>query len=91
MIEILKKQIVTVIITFVFFGMLPLVLFRIIAFPKASAELKQGIERNLEGILNKQKDMLMLLRSEKESHARGISDAILTTLLIHGDENLQVS
>ncbi|MBW7899434.1 hypothetical protein B188_28960 [Candidatus Brocadiaceae bacterium B188] len=86
MIEILKKQIVVVIITFVFFGMLPLILFRIIAFPKASAELKQGIERNLMGILNKEKDMLMLLRSERESHARGLSDAILTTLLIHGDK-----
>lgn len=86
MIGILKKRIVVVIITFVLFGMLPLVLFRMIAFPKASAELKHGIKNNLEGILSKQKDMLTLLRHERESHARAISDAILSTLLIYGNE-----
>lgn len=87
MIGILKKRIVVVIVTFLLFGLLPLILFRILAFPKASAELKQGIKNNLEGILNKQKDMLTLLRHERESHARAISDAILSTLLIHGDDN----
>ncbi len=86
MIGIFKKRIVVVIITFIFFGLLPLILFRMLAFPKASAELKQGIQRNLEGILNKQKDMLTLMRYERESHARAISDGILSTLLIHGDE-----
>ncbi|MDQ1274087.1 MAG: Fused sensor histidine kinase protein and response regulator, partial [Planctomycetota bacterium] len=84
---ILKKRIVVVIVTFLLFGMLPLVLFRILAFPKASEELKHGVKRNLEGILNTQKDMLTLLRHERESHARAISDAILSTLLIHGDDN----
>ena len=87
MIGILKKRIVVVIVTFLLFGMLPLVLFRILAFPKASEELKHGVKRNLEGILNTQKDMLTLLRHERESHARAISDAILSTLLIHGDDN----
>lgn len=87
MIGILKKRIVVVVITFLFFGLLPLVLLRMLAFPKASAELKQGVKRNLEGILNKQKDMLTLLRYEKESHARAISDAILSTLLIHGNDD----
>lgn len=86
MIGILKKRIVVVIITFVFFGLFPLILFRMLAFPKASAELKHGVKNNLEGLLNKQKDMLTLLRHERESHARAISDAILSTLLIHGDE-----
>ncbi|MCF6154931.1 MAG: hypothetical protein E3K36_06695 [Candidatus Brocadia sp.] len=86
MMNILKKRIVIVIVTFLFFGLLPLVLFRMLAFPKASTELKYGIKNNLEGILNKQKDMLMLLRYERESHARAISDSILSTLLIHGDE-----
>lgn len=87
MIGILKKRIVVVVITFLFFGLLPLVLLRMLAFPKASAELKQGVKRNLEGLLNKQKDMLTLLRYEKESHARAISDAILSTLLIHGNDD----
>lgn len=87
MIGILKKRIVVVIVTFLLFGMLPLILFRILAFPKASAELKHGVKRNLEGILNKQQDMLTLLRHERESHARAVSDAILSTLLIHGDDN----
>ena len=87
MIRILKKRIVVVIITFIFFGMLPLLLFRMLAFPKASAELKEGIKRNLEGILNRQKDMLTILRDERESHARAVSDAILSTLLIHGDDS----
>ncbi|MDN3515742.1 MAG: cache domain-containing protein [Candidatus Brocadia sp.] len=86
MIRILKKRIVVVIITFVFFGLLPLTLFRILAFPKASAEIKQGIKRNLDSMLNKQQDMLTLLQYERESHARAISDAILSTLLIYGDE-----
>lgn len=70
MIGILKKRIVVVIITFVFFGLFPLILFRMLAFPKASAELKHGVKNNLEGLLNKQKDMLTLLRHERESHAR---------------------
>ncbi|MDQ1274326.1 MAG: hypothetical protein QG591_2956, partial [Planctomycetota bacterium] len=43
MIGILKKRIVVVIVTFLLFGMLPLVLFRILAFPKASEELKHGV------------------------------------------------
>ncbi len=87
MIGILKKRIVIVIITFLLFGLLPLILFRVLAFPKASAELKYGIKRDLESILNKQKDMLMLLRYEKESHARAISDAIQSALLIHSNDN----
>lgn len=87
MIRIFKKRIVVVVITFLFFGLLPLILLRMLAFPKASAELKQGVKRNLEGILNKQKEMLTLLRYERESHARAISDAILSTLLIHGNDD----
>ncbi|KKO19698.1 MAG: two-component sensor kinase [Candidatus Brocadia fulgida] len=75
-----------VILTFMLFGLLPLVLFRLMAFPKASAELKHGVKNNLKSFLNKQIDLLTLLQQEKESHARTISDAILSTLLIHGDE-----
>ncbi|MBE7446914.1 MAG: cache domain-containing protein [Planctomycetia bacterium] len=87
MLGLLKKRIVVIIVTFLLLGMIPLVLFRILAFPKVSMELKHGVKRNLEGILNKQQDVLMLLRHERESHARAISDAILSTLLIHDDNN----
>ena len=59
--RIFKERIVIVIIAFVLFGLFPLVLFRLIAFPKASAELKQGVQGNLWGIVNKQKDLLTLL------------------------------
>lgn len=86
MIGILKKRIVVVILMFVLFGLLPLVLFRLLAYPKASAELKHGVKNNLQSLLNKQKDMLMLLRYERESHARAIADSILSTLLIYGNE-----
>lgn len=87
MIGILKKRIVTVIITFLLFGLLPLILFRVLAFPKASSELKYGIKRDMGSILNKQKDMLMLLRYERESHARAVSDTIQSALLIHREGN----
>lgn len=85
--RIIKERIVIVIIAFLFFGLLPLILFRLLAFPKAQAELKQGVQRNLWGMVNKQKDLLTLLWEEKKSHARTVSDTIQSALLIHGDEN----
>lgn len=87
MIKILKEHTVVVIITFIFLGLFPLVLFRMIAFPKASAELKQGIKQNLEGIINRQKDLLTLLWDERKSHARSVSDTIQSALFIHSDDN----
>lgn len=85
--RIFKERIVVVIIAFVLFGLFPLILFRLIAFPKASSELKQGVQRNLWGIVNKQKDLLTLLWEERKSHARAVSDTIQSELLIHGDED----
>ncbi len=85
--RIFKERMVTVVITFIVFGLFPLVLFRMLAFPRASSELKQGVQRNLEGILNKQKDMISLLCDEKKSHARSVSDTIQSALLIHGKED----
>lgn len=85
--KIFKERIVIVIITFVLLALFPLVLFRLIAFPKASTELKQGVQRNLWGIVNKQKDFLTLLWEERKSHARAVSDTIQSELLIHGDED----
>ncbi len=85
--KIFKERLVIVIITFVLFGLFPLFLFRLIAFPKASTELKQGVQRNLCGIVNKQKDFLTLLWAERKSHAMALSDTIQSELLIHGDEN----
>lgn len=87
MIRIFKERIVIVIITFVFFGLFPLVLFRMLAFPKASSELRQDVKRNLESMVHKQEDILTLVWDERKSHARSISDAIQSTLLIHGDED----
>ena len=81
-----KERIVFVIATFVFFGLFPLILFKMLAFPKANAELKQEVQRNLEGIVTKQKDMLtLLLWDERKSHARTISDTIQSALFIHGE------
>ncbi len=87
MIRIFKERIVTVIITFIVFGLLPLVLFRMLAFPKASSELKQSVRRNLESVVNRQKDLLALLWDERKSHARTVSDTIQSALFIHGDNN----
>lgn len=87
MIKMLKERIVFVIATFVFFGWFPLILFKMLAFPKANAELKQGIQRNLEGIVNKQKDMLTLLWDERKSHARSISDTIQSALFIQSNDD----
>ncbi|MDE1889458.1 MAG: cache domain-containing protein [Planctomycetota bacterium] len=87
MIKMFKERIVFVIATFVFFGLFPLILFKMLAFPKASAELKQGVQRNLEGIVNKQKDILMLLCDERRSHARAVSDAIQSALFIQSNDD----
>lgn len=87
MIRIFKERIVMVIITFIFFGLLPLVLFRVLAFPKASSELKQSVKRNLESVVARQKDLLALLWDERKSHARIVSDTIQSALFIHGDNN----
>lgn len=87
MLRVLKERIVIVIIGLILFGLFPLVLFRMLAFPRVSAELKQGVQRNLEGIVNKQKDILSLLWDERKSHARAISDTIQSELIIHSDED----
>ncbi|MBI2472538.1 MAG: cache domain-containing protein [Planctomycetes bacterium] len=87
MIKMFKERIVFVIATFVFFGLFPLILFKMLAFPKANAELKQGVQRNLEGIVSKQKDMLALLWDEKKSHVRSISDTIQSALLIQSKDD----
>src|SRR4030067_3211085 len=87
MLKMFKERKVFVIATFVFFGLFPLILFRMLAFPRASAELKQGVQKNLEGIVNKQKDVLTMLWDDKKSHARAISDTIQSELIIHGDED----
>ena len=87
MLRVFKERIVIVIIAFILFGLFPLVLFRLLAFPRASAELKHGVQKNLEGIVNKQKDVLTMLWDDKKSHARAISDTIQSELIIHGDED----
>ncbi|HHT9112441.1 MAG: cache domain-containing protein [Planctomycetes bacterium] len=87
MIKMFKERIVFVIATFVFFGLFPLILFKMLAFPKASAELKQGVQRNLEGIVNKQKEILTLLWDERKSHARSISDTIQSALFIQSNDD----
>lgn len=87
MLRVFKERIVVVIVGFILLGLFPLVLFRMFALPRASAELKQGVQRNLEGIVNKQKDILSLLWDERKSHARAISDTIQSELIIHSDED----
>ncbi|MBM2835619.1 MAG: hypothetical protein HW406_2780 [Candidatus Brocadiaceae bacterium] len=87
MIKMFKERIVFVIATFVFFGLFPLILFKMLAFPKANAELKQGVQRNLEGIVNKQNEILTLLWDERKSHARAISDTIQSALFIQSKDD----
>src|SRR3989337_3094954 len=87
MIKMFKERIVFVIATFVFGGLFPLMLFKMLAFPKANAELKQGVQRNLEGIVNKQKEILTLLWDERKSHARTISDTIQSALFIQSNDD----
>ena len=87
MTRIFKESIFIVIIAFVFFGLFPLTLFKLLAFPKASAELKQEVKRNLEGVVGKQKEILTLLWEERRSHARTISDAIQSSWYIYGSDD----
>jgi len=87
MTRIFKESLFIVIIAFVFFGLFPLALFKLLAFPKVSAELKQDVKRNLEGVVNKQKDILTLLWGERRSHARTISDAIQSAMCIYGSDD----
>lgn len=87
MMRMFKEGRVFIVAMFVFLGLFPLVLFKMLAFPKASEELMQGVQRNLEGFLNKQKDMLTILWDERKSHARAISDTIQSEFLIRGDED----
>jgi len=87
MIKMFKERIVFVIATFVFFGLFPLILFKMLAFPKANAELKQGVQRTLEGIVNKEKEILTLLWDERKSHARSISDTIQSALFIKSNDD----
>ncbi len=87
MIKMFKERIVFVIATFVFFGLFPLILFKMLAFPKANAELKQGVQRNLEGIVNKQNEILTLLWDERKSHPRTISDTIQSALFIQSNDD----
>lgn len=87
MARIFKESIFIVVIAFVFFGLFPLTLFKLLAFPKASAELKQDVKRNLEGVVGKQKDILTLLWEERRSHARAISDAIQSSWYIDGRDD----
>ncbi|MDR4504837.1 MAG: cache domain-containing protein [Candidatus Scalindua sp.] len=79
-----KESIVIITITLIFFSLLPLMLFRIVAFPNAKDELKQHVKTNLNEALLKQKSSLTLFLEERKSHARSISDAIQSTELIYG-------
>jgi len=83
-----EEGIIFVILAFVFFGMFPLVLFRVLAYPNAKEELEQAVKRNLEGVVHEQEDLLTLWYEDRKSHARAISDAIQSTLFIYGDEDL---
>ncbi len=87
MFKMFNERIFTVIAAFIVFGLFPLVLFRMLAFPRASDEMKQGVQRNLEGMVSKQKDILTMLWDNRKSHARAISDTIQSELIIHGNED----
>ena len=79
-----KESIVIITVTLIFFSLLPLMLFRVVAFPNAKDELKQHVKTNLDEALLKQKNSLALFLEERRSHARSISDAIQSTELIYG-------
>ena len=79
-----KENIVVVTVTLIFFALLPLMLFRVVAFPNAKEELKQHVKTNLDEALLKQKNLLALFLEERRSHARSISDSIQSAELIYG-------
>ncbi len=87
MLKVFKGRIVAVVVAFILFGLFPLALFRMLAFPRASAEMKHGVQRNLEGMVSKQKDILTMSWDDRKSHARAISDTIQSELIIHGNED----
>ena len=55
-----KESIVLITVTLIFFALLPLTLFRVVAFPNAKDELKQHVKTNLNEALLKQKSSLTL-------------------------------
>ncbi|GJQ57942.1 MAG: hypothetical protein D8M57_00940 [Candidatus Scalindua sp. AMX11] len=79
-----KESIVIITVTLIFFSLLPLMLFRVVAFPNAKDELKQHVKTTLDEELIKQKNSLILFLEERKSHARSLSDAIQSTELIYG-------
>ncbi len=82
-----KESIVIVTVTLIFFALLPLMLFRVVAFPNAKGELKQHVKTNLDEALYKQKNLINFFLEERRSHARSISDAIQSTELIYGHKD----
>lgn len=85
--RVFKESIVVVTVTLIFFALLPLMLFRVVAFPNAKEELKQHVKTNLDEALHKQKTLLTFFLEERRSHARSISDSIQSTELIYGHKD----
>lgn len=82
-----KESIVIVIVTLIFFALLPLILFRVVAFPNAKDELKQHVEIKLDEAMFKQKNLLAIFLQERRSHARSISESIQSAELIYGNKD----
>lgn len=82
-----KESIVIVTVTLILFALLPLMLFRVVAFPNVKKELKQQVRTNLDEALLKQKNLLTSFLEERRSHARSISESIKSAELIYGRKN----
>ncbi len=66
------------------FTLLPLVVLRIVAYPKMQSDIERELVRNLQGVESKQEDLIRTWMSERQKDARviGASPLILRSLKI---------
>lgn len=66
------------------FTLLPLVVLRIVAYPKMQSDVERELVRNLQGVESKQEDLIRTWMRERQKDARVIGDSpvILKSLKI---------
>src|SRR4030067_3723553 len=66
------------------FTLLPLVVLRIVAYPKMQSDIERELVRNLQGVESKQEDLIRTWMSERQKDARviGASPLILKCVKI---------
>lgn len=58
------------------FTLLPLVVLRIVAYPKMQSDVERELVRNLQGVESKQEDLIRTWMRERQKDARVIGDSL---------------